>query len=249
MNTWEDKKQWAVNFEAAEVRSISYEEARPLILQFEYLGSMGSARIFHGLFFGPYLGCVVGFGSTAGTRVAAGVCGEEYADKVIELVRGCRTPWAHQHSATYLIARAAEDLAQRGKNVIVAYSDPAGNEKGVIYRAANFLPLGETGKSERFVTPDGRVHDGRAISGMTRDRRGGELRYKRTRKEQKEILLARGCKFEKGVRKRKWVLISGDRRTKRKLWKALETKHPELKRQRFSVQKNQQQTAGAEEAL
>jgi hypothetical protein len=231
VNSIEEKQRVAENFENAEVRAISFEEARPLILQYEYLGTTGSAKIFYGLFFGPYLGCVVGFGSTAGTRVAASVCGEDYADKVIELVRGCRTPWAHEHSATYLISRAAKDLAERGKNIIIAYSDPAGGERGVIYKAANFLPFGETGKSEKFVTPDGKVHDGRAVSGMTRDRRGGDLRYKRTRKQQKAILEAQGCKFEKGTKKRKWVLISGDRRMKRTLQKAFEMKHPKLKRQ------------------
>lgn len=57
------------------VREITHAEARGLILANEYLGSTGAAEFYFGLYVGPYLASVVGFGSTAGSNVAVSVCG------------------------------------------------------------------------------------------------------------------------------------------------------------------------------
>jgi hypothetical protein len=183
----EEKRQLASDLSLAVVREIAREEANPLILQYEYLGNVGSARRFYGLFAGPHLACLVAFGSTAGTKVAESVCGKEHASKVIELVRGCRTPWAHKHSASKLIAEACKLLARdHGKNIVIAYADPAGGEIGTIYSAVNAYYTGMTNGTEKYKTPDSRVRDARQVHGLTRDRRNGQLRYKRSRAEQKK---------------------------------------------------------------
>ena len=87
---FEEKKRLAADFTHARVERISYAEARNVILRGEYLGSMGSVsgKFCYGLFFGDYLGSVVCFGTTAGTHVAASVCGPEHAEEVKVLVRG-----------------------------------------------------------------------------------------------------------------------------------------------------------------
>ncbi len=220
----EEKQKLAKDFTHAEVRQISYDDAKTVILRNEFLGSLGSAsgKYCYGLFFGDYLGSVVCFGSTAGTKVAASVCGPEYADKVITLVRGASEPWSHEHSASRLIAEACKRMAkEHGKNVVVAYADPAGGEVGQIYSSVNFKYTGMTTGTEKFKTPDGKVHDGRQISGMTRDRRNGDLKYTRSRAEQKKILLAQGCEFKTGGAKHRFVHFAGDRRITRALRKAL----------------------------
>jgi hypothetical protein len=219
-----EKRKQAKDFSRARVEQISYDVAKNVILRNEYLGSMGSASHCFGLYFGEYLASVVCFGSTAGTKVAASVCGPEHAGKVTVLVRGATEHWAHEHSASYLIPRACDLMAAKGKPIIVAYSDPAGGEVGTIYSAVNFVYTGLTGGTEVFITPDGKRHNTRQIHGLTRDRRNGGLRYVRSRAEQKQLLIKQGCKFEKVSGKHRYVHFAGDRRARKSLRKALKWK-------------------------
>lgn len=216
-----EKRKLAADFTHARVEQISYDTAKNVVLANEYLGSMGSVSHCFGLYFGEYLGSVVCFGSVAGTRVAGSVCGPEYAGKVTVLVRGATEPSAHKHSPSHLIAKACDMMAAKGYPITIAYSDPSGGEIGQIYSAVNFLYTGMTAGTEVFITPDGKKHNSRQIHGLTRDRRNGELNYKRTRAEQRQLLIEQGCEFERVEGKHRYVLFSGDRRTKRLLRKAL----------------------------
>jgi len=215
------KRKLAKDFSQASVERISYDVAKNVILPNEYLGSMGSASHCFGLYFGQYLASVVCFGSTAGTKVATSVCGPEHANKVTVLVRGATEHWAHQHSASYLIPRACDMMAAKGKPIIVAYGDPAGGEVGTIYQACNFLYTGMTKGTGSFIDPDGKRHNTRQIHGLTRDRRNGGFRLKRSRAEQRKMLIEQGCTFQKEGGKHRYVVFAGDRRTKRLLRKAL----------------------------
>jgi hypothetical protein len=88
-------------------------------------------------------------------------------------------------------------MAQKGFPIVVSFSDPSGGEVGQIYSAVNFSYTGLTKGTQCFKSPDGKRHDSRQISGLTRDRRNGQLRYKRSRAEQRKPLIEQGCKFEK----------------------------------------------------
>ena len=112
-------------------------------------------------------------------------------------------------------------MTKKGYNVFIAYSDPEAGEVGTVYQSCNFLYCGVTRRKKRFRTPDGKVYDGRKIQCLTRDRTGGTLRYKRTRAEQKKLLLEQGCEFFDGTPKHRYVGIYGDRRMKRLLRRAL----------------------------
>jgi hypothetical protein len=217
------KLRLAVDFSQASVKLISYEQARAVILQNEYLATTGTADFCWGLYFGEYLGGVVCFGRTGGNSANL-VCGEEHSDKVTFLTRGACCFWAHKHSGSYLVGAACRLMVEKGFPVVVAYSDPDGGERGVIYRACNFEYAGMTASSKRFKTIDGKVHDSRQVSGLARDRTGGVRRMKRTRAEQKQLLLEQGAEFFDGTPKARFILISGDRRTKRTLRAALRWK-------------------------
>ena len=78
--------------------------------------------------------------------------------------------------------------------------------------------------TEKFRTRDGKIHDSRQIHGLTRDRTGGSLKYKRTRADQKKLLIKQGCEFLDGTPKYRYVAIYGDRRMKRMLRRALRWK-------------------------
>ena len=113
-------------------------------------------------------------------------------------------------------------MTAKGFHIFIAYSDTAAGEIGTVYQASNWLYCGTTSPTDKFRTPDGKVHDARQIHCLTRDRTGGTMKYKRSRAEQKQILAEAGCEFFKdGGRKHRYVGIYGDRRTKRLLRGAL----------------------------
>ena len=106
--------------------------------------------------------------------------------------------------------------------IFIAYADPQAGERGVIFRACNFVYCGTTSPTEKFRRPDGKVYDSRNVHLLTRDRRFGKLRYKRSRAEQKQLLVEQGCEFFKDTAcKHRFVGIFGDRRIKRILRRAL----------------------------
>jgi len=217
-----EKMALAADFKNATVREISLAEARNVILTQEWLGNLGSSEFAFGLFFGEYLAGVACFGSTAGTNVKASVCGPEHAHKVTTLTRGCSLHWAHPHSASYLITHACKQMAQRGYNIFLGYCDERANEIGVIYQSVGWKFCSFTNRTEKFIRPDGKVYDARNVHLLTRDRRFGKLRYKRSRAEQKHLLISEGCEFFKDDRgKLRYVGFYGDRRTKRILREAL----------------------------
>lgn len=233
------KRELARSFGNATVRQISRKEAEPLILKYEWLGTCpGSARWFYGLFFGPYLAGVEAFGVTAGSRVAPAIAGKEHEGRVCELLRGCCLPWAdnpvHSHgrihtgaAASFLISHACERMAtQHGRNIVIAYSDPRAGEVGRIYAATNFAYTGMTSPVEQYRMPDGTIHDSRQLSGLSRDRRDRVLNYRHSRETQRLMLLEQGAVFFPGAAKHRYVLVSGDKRTKRTLRAAL--KFPSL---------------------
>ena len=150
------------------------------------------------------------------------MCGTEHADKVTTLTRGCCLHFAHPHSGSFLVSAACREMTKKGYHVVIAYADPEAGERGVIFRACNFLYCGTTSPTEKFRRPDGKVYDARNVHLLTRDRRFGRLRYKRSRAEQKQILIEQGCEFFKDTGcKHRFVGIFGDRRTKRILRAAL----------------------------
>jgi hypothetical protein len=217
-----EKMALAADFKNATVREISLAEARNVIVSHEFLGNLGSSEFAYSLSFGEHIAGCVCFGSTAGTKVKASVCGSEHADKVTTVTRGCCLYWSHPHSGSFLVSAACREMTKKGYHVFVAYADPEAGERGVIFRACNFLYCGPTSPTEKFRRPDGKVYDARNVHLLTRDRRFGKLRYKRSRAEQKQLLVEQGCEFFKDTAcKHRFVGIFGDRRIKRILRAAL----------------------------
>lgn len=102
------------------------------------------------------LKAVVTFGKPATHSLCVGICGEQYADRVYELNRLCRTDdWKEPLSA--FVAAALRRL--RTENwIVVSYSDTAMNHHGYIYQACNFLYTGKTKeRTDMFVAGGGIV--------------------------------------------------------------------------------------------
>ena len=214
------KRELARSFSNATIREIDYETAKPLVMQYEWLHSM-NGRWFFGLYFGEFLAGVEAFGMTAGNRVAESVAGIENGKRVCELVRGLCLPWAHPHSASWFIPRACKKMAEKyGRNIVVAYSDERAGEIGTVYQSTNWIYTGRTNPVQQFRAENGRVHDSRQVSGLARDRRGGVLKYRRTRSAQKLLLLEQGAEFHPGAPKHRYVHFAGNKRLVRELKRA-----------------------------
>jgi hypothetical protein len=160
-----------VGLATAEVREISYEAAKSVILKYQWLCSMGTTEQAYGLYLRGELAGVVCFGKTAGTRTLASVCGQRWAKHATVLCRGACVHWAHKHSASHLISTACNLMAQKGTHIFVAYSDTEAGEIGTVHQACNWIYCGETAGTTMYQTSDGKVRDTKLIHSCTRSRK------------------------------------------------------------------------------
>jgi hypothetical protein len=219
----EIKRELAQDFSHATVREIPYALAKPLVMQHEWLHSMGSARWCWGLFFGEHLGGVEGFGSTVGTHTFESIAGIENAPLVCTLVRGCCLPWTPKGSASYLVSRACQGMAKYGKHVFVAYATEEAGEVGTIYSALNWTYTGKTNPAQVFSL-NGTIYDSKQVSNMARDfrnRKGEPTKFLRSRAEQNKLLLEQGAMFHPGFSKHRFVGIYGPPLTVKRLKAAM----------------------------
>ncbi len=212
-----------IDIKKAVIKPISYHSAKAIILDYEWLGNMGTTEFAYGIFWEDSLAGTVCFGRTGGTRVYSSVCGPQYTQHAITLCRGACVHWAHPHAASKLISSACRAMVEHGYNIFIAYSDPDAGEIGTVYQACNWIYCGMTSATEKFETPSGEVKDGRLVSAYTRDRRNGTMKYRCTRAEQKQQMLGQGYRFFKGNPKHRYVhIVARSRREEKQIRSSLQ---------------------------
>lgn len=195
---------------SSSVKEINYATAQEIIKKYEWLENMGTTEIAFGLVCSNVVVGAACFGRTGGTNSAAAVFGPKYTDKVMTLCRGACVHYAHEHSASHLISKSCKIMAARDVAYgFLSYADPEAGEIGTVYQACGWTYTGMTSPTEKFKTPSGKVKDARLVSAYTRDRRNGTLTYKRTRAEQKRLMLQQGYEFFSGHAKHRYVGIYG----------------------------------------
>lgn len=129
----------------AKCKQITYEQAKKIILEYEWLGTMGTCvKYCYGIFFDDVLAGAICFGDM-GLIVCNGYglyVGEKYKKKGLILNRGACTWWAHEHSASKLISFGLSEISKKGYKFCVAFSDPLAGEIGTVYQATNWYYLG-----------------------------------------------------------------------------------------------------------
>jgi len=148
----------------AELDEVSYQDAKGVILEYEWLGTMGTTQRHYGIFYDGYLAGVVCFGyfqamnTNKGGHPYAPLIGEKYAKKGIQLTRGACCHWAHPHSGSKLIAYGLKRVEKDGYKYCIAFSDPLAGEIGTLYQATNWYYLG-FGKTKHYdvYTKDGKI--------------------------------------------------------------------------------------------
>jgi hypothetical protein len=130
----------AASLDGYRVEEITRAAAEPLIERYEWLGNIGRARIFVGLFSpSRELHGVVCFGPGP-----AGTIRDRIGDPALCLERGACVPGSPANAASFLISRAVKLVSQiTGVDRFFAYADPEAGEYGGVYQAANWLYLGQ----------------------------------------------------------------------------------------------------------
>lgn len=201
--------------EGAYVKAIPNSVATPIILRYEWLGTMGRATASYGLYVPiqgvPTLAGVACFGWPGGVE-SRDICGKDRRHLAVALERGTCVPWAPKNSASFLIRHACELASkEHGWTIFYAYSDASAGEVGTVYQACNWHYLGigvgrPAGRPrENFVR-----RDGREVSDRT-------LRHMRLTKKQ---AVAQGWTVVKVPAKGKYVWFEGTQKEKRILRKA-----------------------------
>lgn len=141
------KRERLSSLDGAEVRIIKREEAEPIILEFEWLGDIGHAHKFVGLFvpddlLGEELIGVACFGHGPAPEDMRTLLG----GSALCLERGACVPHAPPNAASFLISKACKLISEQSEPKVVlffAYGDPDAGEYGAVYQAANWIYLGQ----------------------------------------------------------------------------------------------------------
>jgi len=127
------------------VEPITAAEAKPFILRYEWLGTMGvSTTATYGMRApdGELIG-VSCFGFP-GSPQSRDICGAENRDLAICLERGACSHLAPPNAASYLITRSVRLAARDGGwRIFYAYADPQAGEIGTVYQSCNWLYIGQ----------------------------------------------------------------------------------------------------------
>lgn len=141
----ENKREEYKNLDNAVCRCISREEAKKIIMEYEWLGTFGMAKYYFGLFLEKELICVVCYGALGARKGKyTNYVGELYESKGIQIVRGASTEVAPKNSSSMLISYSLKEIQKLGYKYVVAFSDPLAGEIGTVYQASNWYYTGRS---------------------------------------------------------------------------------------------------------
>ncbi len=177
-----------------EVRKISYNDVKYLILNVHYARRMPSISFSYGLFQKDEMVGIVTYGSPASPYLCKGVCGVEYRHDVIELNRLVLVN-NKKNEASYLISTSLKMLPK--PKIVVSYADTAQNHCGVVYQATNFLFTGTSKPRTDMAGKDGkhpRHHLGERSNRVYRSAKHRYVSFVGNKRQRKEY--ARALKYK-----------------------------------------------------
>jgi hypothetical protein len=177
-----------------EVRKISYNDVKYLILNVHYARRMPSISFSYGLFQKDEMVGIVTYGSPASPYLCKGVCGVEYRQDVIELNRLVLVN-NKKNEASYLISNSLKMLPK--PKIVVSYADTAQKHCGVVYQATNFLFTGTSKPRTDMAGKDGkhpRHHLGERSNRVYRSAKHRYVSFVGNKRQRKEY--ARALKYK-----------------------------------------------------
>jgi hypothetical protein len=219
----------ARSLEGYSVETVARDQALPLIMRYEWLGTLGrTTSLFVGLFSPARelegVACF-GHGPAGGIRNIIG-------GPALCLERGACVHYAPKNAASFLISHACKLICRLTQTErFFAYADPMAGEYGAVYQAANWAYLGQgldggNGRARRYyVLAPGLDRNNHANWKTTRNLR---------REERMTFKQAREAGWEIGTREAKHVYATHVGRDRRKWLTAIGQKpypapRPDLK--------------------
>lgn len=179
--------------EEKHVERITYQEAKPFILNIHYARRMPCVQYAFGLKKDGKIIGVVTYGQPASPYLCKGVAGEENRKQVLELNRLVILPqYNGENYASFLVSKSLKMLPN--KTFVVSYADWGGwHHVGYVYQATNWLYTGITKpRTDKFSE-------------------SGHARHYKTDETRRQIRTA----------KHRYVYLVGNKREKKEMRKAL----------------------------
>jgi hypothetical protein len=220
----------SINFQDAPVLvcPIPTKEAEPWIIERHYAKRMCPITYAFGIYRGVNLIGVVTYGTPVSSTLRVGVCGEEWADSVLELNRLCCEN--SKNTASMLVGRSLQMLPK--PSIVVSYADTAQGHVGYIYQATNFIYTGLSAKRTDWKIK-GREHLHSAT--IADESRGKENRANWMREKYGDNFY-----LEDRPRKHRYIFAVGNKKQRSKIMKALKYKiesYPKGESQRYEITK------------
>jgi hypothetical protein len=137
------------------IKSISYEETKPFILNIHYAKRMPSISYSFGLFYLNELVGIVSYGSPPSQSLCRGIAGDNFSKIVVELNRLVLRN-NKKNEASFLVGNSIKLLPS--PTIIVSYADTSQNHTGYIYQATNFLYTGLSDKRTEWRMKNSNKH-------------------------------------------------------------------------------------------
>lgn len=122
-----------------QVFRIKKEEAHPWLTRKHYAKRIPIIMYAFGLYQGGKLCGVCTYGLPPSRHLCVGVCGEKYADNVLELNRLILQE-NQKNVCSFFIAKTLKELPK--PSIVISYADSSMSHNGYIYQATNFLYVG-----------------------------------------------------------------------------------------------------------
>ncbi len=154
-----------INCANFQIELINYNTARDFILQYEWVGNMGTSKYCFGLYLDGILSGVVCYGPPVAPSKYRKLFGSDVSDHLFQLCRGATAFWAPKWAPSKLISSTLRYLGSKfGALAVIAYADPEAGEIGTIYQACNAIYLGMTslGGTNKYVI-NGHTYDPRKV--------------------------------------------------------------------------------------
>jgi hypothetical protein len=121
------------------VLPIKNEESYPWLLEKHYAKRIPQIMFAFGLYEQNQLVGIVTYGIPPSPTLCVGICGKEWADKVLELNRLCLQD-NNKNQSSFLVSNSIKLLPK--PSIIVSYADTAQGHVGYVYQATNFIYTG-----------------------------------------------------------------------------------------------------------
>lgn len=171
------------------VKRISYNDAKPFILNIHYARRMPCIQYAFGLFEGKNLIGVVTYGQPASPALCKGIAGEHNKKNVLELNRLVILPqYNGGNKGSFLVGKSLKMLPNR--RFIVSYADFGGwHHIGYVYQATNWLYTGMTKpRTDKYSNGHSRHYDANEKRRQIRTAKHRYVYLVGNKKEKREML-------------------------------------------------------------